>query len=127
MNINHEWQKIRVKKLPPLKFSEIMRKETPFILDVRPLSFEEKNESFIEKSVLIPLVFLENRYKEIPKNRQLLITDMAMKQSPVAAKFLITKGYSVLGILKGGIERWEIEKMPVSKREPLQSNRRTFH
>lgn len=118
MVINPTWQKIKVKKIPPKDLANRMRNENFFILDVRPLNFS-KNVSFIEGSVLCPLVFLGAQYREIPKGQCIVITDWAMKQSPVAAKFLIAKGYQVVGVLKGGIERWESEKLPVEGRKPL--------
>jgi len=118
MVINPTWQKIKVKKIPPEDIVNLMRNENFFILDVRPLDFA-KNTSFIKDSVLCPLVFLGDQYLEIPKKKRILITDWAMKQSPVAAKFLIAKGYPVAGVLKGGIERWESEKLPVKGRKPL--------
>jgi len=118
MVINPTWQKIKVKKIPPKDFAKLMNSKDFFILDARPLNFK-KNTSFIKGSVLCPLVYLADRYPEIPKGRSILITDWAMKQSPVAAKFLIAKGYTVVGILKGGIERWESEKLPVEARKPL--------
>ena len=117
MAINHNWQKIKVKKFSPQRFATLINKESLLILDVRPLDFKN-NTAFIKKSVLCPLVFLADHHEEIPKNRQIVITDWAMKQSPVAAKYLISKGYPVLGVLKGGIERWESEKFPVEKRKP---------
>jgi len=118
MVINPTWQKIKVKKIPPEDLVNLMRNENFFILDVRPLDFA-KNTSFIKDSVLCPLVFLRDQYLEIPKENRIFITDWAMKQSPVAAKFLIAKGYQVAGVLKGGIERWESEKLPVEGRKPL--------
>ena len=78
----------------------------------------KKNTSFIKGSVLCPLVYLSDRYQEIPAGQKIAITDWAMKQAPVAAKFLIAKGYTVAGVLKGGIERWESEKFPVETRIP---------
>jgi rhodanese-related sulfurtransferase len=118
MVINPAWQKIKVKKMPPQDLAKLMRKENFFILDVRPLNFA-KNTSFIKNSVLCPLVFLGERYREIPKTQRIVITDWAMKQSPIAAKFLISKGYQVVGVLKGGIERWQSENLPVELRKPL--------
>ena len=118
MIINPTWQKIKVKKIPPKDFAKLVNSENFFILDVRPLSFK-KNASFIKGSVLCPLVYLAERYHEIPKGQPIIITDWAMKQSPVAAKFLIAKGYTVVGVLKGGIERWERDKLPVEARKPL--------
>ena len=118
MVINPTWQKIKVKKIPPEELANFMGNEKFFILDVRPMDFA-KNTSFIKDSLLCPLVFLGDRYRDIPRAKRIVITDWAMKQSPVAAKFLIAKGYTVAGILKGGIERWESDKLPVEARKPL--------
>ena len=117
MVINPTWQKIKVKKIPPKALLKRMDSEDFFILDVRPLN-SVKNAPFIKGSVRCPLVYLAERYHEIPKEQSIVITDWAMKQSPVAAKFLIAKGYPVAGVLKGGVERWEIDKLPVDVRKP---------
>ncbi len=50
----------------------------------------------------------------------IVIMDYAMKQSPVAAKFLMIKGYPVVGVLKGGLERWNSEGLPTKQRVPTQ-------
>jgi rhodanese-related sulfurtransferase len=117
MTIDEEWQKIRVKKIVPKKLACLLEEKDFYILDVRPLDFK-KNTSFIKGTRLCPLVYLSERYMEIPKDREIIITDWAMKQSPTAAKFLIRKGYDIKGVLKGGIERWESEKLPVEHKEP---------
>jgi rhodanese-related sulfurtransferase len=117
MVINPTWQKIKVKKIPPKALFKRMDSEDFFILDVRPLN-SVKNAPFIKGSVRCPLVYLAERYHEIPKEQSIVITDWAMKQSPVAAKFLIAKGYHVAGVLKGGVERWESDKLPVDVRKP---------
>ena len=116
MVINKAWQKIKIKKIRPKEFARLLKEKDCYILDVRPLDFK-LNSSFIKGSFLCPLVFLADRYKEIPKNRQIVVTDWAMKQSPIAAKYLSRKGYPISGVLKGGIERWESEKLPVEQRE----------
>jgi len=116
MVINKEWQKIKIKKIRPKEFDRLLKEKDFYILDVRPLDFK-LNSSFIKGSFLCPLVFLADRYKEIPKGQQIVVTDWAMKQSPIAAKYLSIKGYPISGVLKGGIERWESEKFPVEQRE----------
>ena len=41
-----------------------------------------------------------------------------MRQSPLVARYLMANGYdNVLGVLKGGIIRWESEGYPVEHRE----------
>jgi len=99
-----------------------MKEKDFYILDVRPLDFK-LNSAFIKGSFLCPLVYLADRYKEIPKNRQIVVTDWAMKQSPVVAKYLHAKGYPIFGVLKGGIERWGSETLPVEQREPTKELR----
>ena len=69
---------------------------------------------------MCPLLFLAQRYTKIPKERKIVITDWAMKQSPVAAKFLISRDYDVVGVLKGGVERWKHDGFPVEERTPGQ-------
>jgi rhodanese-related sulfurtransferase len=118
MVINPTWQKIKVKKIPPKDFRALIKGGKYFILDVRSMN-SEKNTSFIRGSVLCPLVYLVDWYREIPADHPVAITDWAMKQSPVAAKFLISKGYTVAGVLKGGTKRWESEKFPVEAHKPL--------
>lgn len=120
MTINSEWQKIKVNKIAPQKLKCHLEKKDLYILDVRPQDFK-RDASFIEGSLLCPLVYLADRYTEIPKELQIVVTDWAMKQSPVAAKFLTLKGYRVFGVLKGGIERWKSENLPVEEREPADT------
>ncbi len=117
MVANQEWNKIKVNKFSPKKLLQMFERETFYILDVRPMNFQ-LNPSFLKGSVLCPLVFLFDQYKEIPTDQNIIITDWAMKQSTVASKFLIAKGYKVVGVLKGGIERWVKEGFPVEKRIP---------
>ncbi len=119
MTVNKEWQKIKVNKIAPQEFKRLSEKENYYILDVTPKD-TKLNASFIKGAVHCPLVYLADRYREIPKNRMLMITDWAMKQSPVAAKFLTIKGYSIVGVLKGGSERWNSEHFPVELRAPSQ-------
>ena len=119
MTVDQEWQEIKVKKIAPQQFQYLLEQKDLYILDVRPLDFRV-NTSFIKGSLHCPLVYLADKYQEIPQDRQIVITDYAMKQSPIVAKFLVQKGYSVIGVLKGGVERWNSENLPVEHRVPTQ-------
>lgn len=121
MFIDEKWQKIQPRKITPKDLARLLKEKDVYILDVRPLDFD-LNRSFIKGSYLCSLVYLAERYKEIPKDREIVVTDWAMKQSPIAAKYLQVKGYPVYGVLKGGIERWEAEKLPVVQWEPTQEH-----
>jgi len=117
MSINESWRKIKVNKLTPTKLAALLDSQDSFyVLDVRPLNFK-KNRSFIKDSYFCPLVYLADRFQEIPKDQEIIITDWAMKQSPTVAKFLTSKGYNIKGVLKGGIERWQFEQKPTEERK----------
>jgi rhodanese-related sulfurtransferase len=128
MTTGEKWRDIRVRKIPPKKFQQILQEDKDlFILDVRSLdkktlSMEHLNfrldnsmlsGNYIEGVKHCPLVLLENNYRLIPKDKKIIIADWIMKQSTIAAKFLTLKGYDVVGILKGGTVRWQTEGFPL--------------
>jgi rhodanese-related sulfurtransferase len=115
MSINHQLKSISVKKLSPASIVDLLKQQSIFILDVKP-EWWSSNEGAIKGSVHMPLVKLQHAYKQLPKGKAIIITDGLMRQSPSAARFLINKGYQVLGVLKGGITRWEKEGYPVIKK-----------
>ncbi len=131
LSIDENWKNVKVKKLSPKDFNEYRKQEDVFILDVRSLSqrsLSNRGSTFVmDNSSLsgdyianvhhIPLVYLEENYHLIPKDRKILITDWIMKQAPMAAKFLTQQGYQVVGILKGGTARWQSEGFPLIKME----------
>ena len=120
MAIDKSWQQIPVKKLTPRTFKALWDTKEFYVLDVRPLNFR-RDTSFVAGAHHCPLVHLDRFFTSIPKDRKILITDWAMKQSPVAAKFLIQKGYLIEGVLKGGMERWKAEFFPYESRDPDNS------
>jgi rhodanese-related sulfurtransferase len=115
MIINEASMKMRIKKLKPKKINSLMKKKNIFILDVRPKDFK-RDSSFIVGSIHCPLLDLTERFHEFPKDKEIIITDWAMRQSTLAAKYLINEGYNVIGVLKGGIERWKHDNFPVENR-----------
>jgi len=115
MEVNEASMKMKVRKLKPSKISKLMKKKNIFILDVRPKDFK-RDSSFIPGSIHCPLLNLTERYHDFPKDKEIVITDWAMRQSTLAAKYLIKEGYKVIGVLKGGIERWKHDKFPTENR-----------
>ena len=83
-----------------------------YVLDVRPLACDQQN-IFIKEAEICPMVYLSDWCKNIPKDKKIVIADWANKKSILAAKFLITKGYNVIYVLKGGMVRWQDENLPV--------------
>ncbi|MDX2503065.1 MAG: rhodanese-like domain-containing protein [Gammaproteobacteria bacterium] len=120
MRINKYLKSIPVKKLSPEKVAKLIGQKKVTVLDVKPEWWQANaGEAMdIENSLSLPLVSLQDTYQKIPKDRPLIIVDCLMRQSTSAARFLISKGYQVSGVLKGGITRWEKEGFPVVQRNP---------
>ncbi|KPA16381.1 rhodanese domain-containing protein [Candidatus Magnetomorum sp. HK-1] len=115
MKVNDKYAKIKIKKISPKKMSKIIKQKNPFIVDVRPDDFIK--DSYIKDSVHCQTLNLVEASKKFPKDRPLLVVDWAMKQSPIAAQYLKLSAFDVLGILKGGVERWKSEGFPVEIRK----------
>ncbi len=67
------------------------------------------------------MVYLSYWHINIPKDKKIIVTDWTNKKAILAGKYLQSKGYDVIGVLKGGIVRWRDEKLPVEHvDEPLK-------
>ncbi|TVQ98789.1 MAG: rhodanese-like domain-containing protein [Desulfovibrionales bacterium] len=117
MVVDSAAQEVEFPRLSPAEVHILLRERPYYVLDVRPLDFD-RDASFIPEARLCPLVYLESRYAQIPKDSEIIITDWAMRQSPSAAIFLLEKGYTVRGVLRGGMERWRSEHLPFEERIP---------
>lgn len=117
MFVDSEAQDVEIPRLSPADIHALLRDGPYYVLDVRPLDFD-RDASFIPGARLCPLVYLESRFAEIPRNTEIIITDWAMRQSPSAAIFLMERGYQVRGVLRGGMERWRSENLPFEERVP---------
>lgn len=114
---NNKYRSIKPKKLRPEQVHELMAKHPDlFLLDVRPENYF-KGPNFIKGTINIPLLTITDRIDELPKDRPIVITDWTMRQSPLAAKYLQAQGLQLLGVLKGGLVRWEAEGYPVEIRK----------
>ena len=113
--VENKYKGIKVNKLRPSKVQEYIAQGDVLIIDVRPRNFE-KDPNFIAGARKFPLLTLVEDAHLLPKNKPLILTDWTMRQSPFAAKYLSANGFNVLGVLKGGIIRWEYEGLPVERR-----------
>jgi len=114
---NNKYRDIKVKKLPPKEISTLLADNKEIqLIDVRPEKFT-KGPNFISGSENLPLLNITNRISELDRERPIILTDWAMRQSPLAAKYLQAHGYNVLGVLKGGLIRWDDEGYPVEIRK----------
>lgn len=102
--------------VPTLKPTEVQEKlkngKRPFLLDVREK--HEMRDGYISGARLIPLVQLDSRMKELPKDREIVCVCRSGNRSRSAAKKLIAAGYSASN-MKGGMLAWKWLKLPVKK------------
>ncbi len=94
----------------------ITKNKEILIIDVRPATFS-KWPNFLVGSRNLPLLNITDRNAELPKDQPIILTDWTMRQSPLAAKYLLAHGFNILGVMKGGLVRWEAEGYPVETRE----------
>ncbi|SIN70070.1 Rhodanese-related sulfurtransferase [Sulfurivirga caldicuralii] len=104
--INPVYAKIRVRKLSCAEVNALLDKppaQRPFVLDVRP-DWLTPPQWFLPDSVQIPTYALDRLLDRLPADRPILLTDVAMRQSVVGGKYLIHKGFDVLGVVRGGLQ-----------------------
>lgn len=87
--------------------SEQNNSKVDLVLDVR--TGEEYARSHIKDAVLIPIMVLAERKREIEKEQSILVYCYNGNRSKTACVYLTSKGYKHVFNMLGGIEEW-IEK-----------------
>jgi rhodanese-related sulfurtransferase len=74
---------------------------------------------FIDHSARIemPLHEIINRYRELPSGKKIIIIDMNGQRAPVIGRLLISRGFSDIAFLSGGMDSWVVEGLPVKTRK----------
>ena len=84
----------------------------PLVIDVRQP--EEYQAGHIGGAKLIPLGTINERLKELPKDKEIVCVCATGSRSRSAAKKLIKAGYTVLD-MSGGMMNWQKAGLPVKK------------
>ncbi|MBL7746341.1 MAG: rhodanese-like domain-containing protein [Chitinophagaceae bacterium] len=92
---------------------KMIQTNKPFLLDVRPdsafrhISRDAKENAYgaFAFSVNIPLADLAKRIKELPRNQEIIITDIYGDEATQAAELLIENSFSKVSVLIEGIDR----------------------
>jgi rhodanese-related sulfurtransferase len=90
------------------------------LVDVREEREIAKKSFDIPDIMLIPLRELEQRYKEIPVNRKVIIACHVGNRGLMATRILMNHGYRKVVNMQYGIVSWEKEGLPI-KRKPKQT------
>ncbi|WP_457635560.1 rhodanese-like domain-containing protein [Persephonella sp.] len=101
--------------LDPKDAYTLLQKERDriILLDVRT-SEEVKTDGKIPGSVLVPLDQLPNKIDKLDKNKKILVYCRSGTRSVSASRLLSSLGFKVYNI-KGGINGWKSENLPVEK------------
>lgn len=83
------------------------------IVDVSETPEAPKKYVDLKQLIRIPFAELDQRFGELPKNRQVVFVSRIGIKSKEAARFLAAKGYSNVATVDGGLSAWEEEGLPV--------------
>jgi len=102
-------------EIPPLTPSELQGKlEDVYVLDIRSVGLYEQGH--IKGSRNIPFHLISRRFQEIPTGKRIIIIDLLGNPAWVPIGwFLKSKGYNDVMMLKGGMNAWEKEGLPLEK------------
>lgn len=89
-------------------------REGALLVDVRNSAEIESAAYDVPDIVVLPLPEFEDRYAELPPDRELIIACRGGVRSARATNFLLGKGYERVSNLAGGILRWFAEGLPTT-------------
>ena len=90
------------------------RKDDIVVIDLR--DEEDRRMGWIKGSINIDMELLDDKTKELPKDKKIVLFDLHGKQSYLAARFLTKEGFKEIVILdKGFYDGWLKAGLPVAK------------
>lgn len=109
--------KTQVKKISTDELQQRLQNDANFVLlDTSLEADAEKFRIDSPKRIYIPFEELHDRYREIPRDKQIAVLCLKGTRAPTAVRFLTAKGFSNVVSVEGGIEQWIKEKKPVQRR-----------
>lgn len=115
-----------IEKLPQFKAKKMTTEELSqrlagdddiVLLDICLQQDAEKFWIETSKRVHIPLNEMEQRYAEIPKDKEIAVICLKGKRSPTVIRYLSGKGYKNLYQVEGGMQKWIMDGKPVTTRK----------
>ena len=97
-----------------------MMKKGALLVDVREPREIARKAFDVPDIMLIPLSTFEQRFQEIPVNRNVIIACNSGNRSLTAGRLLLNRGYRKVVNMQYGIVGWDKEGLPI-KRKPKQN------
>jgi rhodanese-related sulfurtransferase len=90
--------------------------ERPLLIDVRePQEFEAVRA---EGAILLPLSTFMSRFRDLPKDRPLLMICASGSRSAQATAFLLGSGWTDVANIDGGTSAWALAGLPIRQGKP---------
>lgn len=93
----------------------IEEKEKFFLVDIRIPSQARDYAIDHPSRLLISIDDLQEKYRQLPRDRTIVLIDLNGRRSPIAGRFLQAKGFTDLVKVNGGMYQWLQDGLPVSK------------
>lgn len=87
--------------------------EGALLVDVRELGEVAQLAFDVPGVLLMPMSELEQRYAELPRERQLVLVCAVGERSLKATYFLMFQGYTQVANMEGGIMKWAGKGFPI--------------
>ena len=88
--------------------------EGALLVDVRERSEIERLAFDVPGTVVMPLSEFEQRFAELPRDRQLVMVCQTGARSLKATYFLMYQGYAQVANMEGGIVKWASKGFPIT-------------
>lgn len=112
MEVDPAYAAIEVKKLSCEQIRPLLTDQSLQILDIRPIWLKGV-QYFLPGTVHIQMTDLDLKLHALRRDRPILVSDVTMRQSVMAARFLIRQGFTVEGVVRGGMQRGRQKGCPV--------------
>lgn len=92
--------------------------EGALMVDVRELGEVAQVAFDVPGVVLMPLSELQERFAELPRERQLVLVCQVGERSLKATYFLMVQGYTQVANMEGGLFKWARKGFPIKGVQP---------
>lgn len=110
-----ELPKVDLVKITTSELSSKLANEPIVLLDIN--LDEDAHKFYIDtaKRMHIPLDELHLRLSDLDKTQQIVVLCLKGNRAPIAARYLIGKGYKNVVVVDGGLQQWVLEGRPVKE------------
>lgn len=93
--------------------------EGALLVDLRELDEVAQVTFDVSGTLLLPMSELEQRFAELPRDRQLVLVCAVGERSLKATYFLMHHGYTQVAHMEGGLMKWARKGFPITGQAPV--------